>query len=201
VELLIATANPAKVREFREMLDDGHLIWRDLAQLGDRSPVAETGHTFRTNACLKASTYAKRHHMWTLADDSGLEVDALHGKPGVFSARWAELNKTGRGDQDNNATLLKQLADVPDEQRTGRFVCALALSDPEEKIVLTARDTVEGSILHAPRGTNGFGYDPLFYVKELGRTTAELPSDEKHRISHRGKALRRMRQLMEIVKP
>lgn len=200
MELLIATANPAKVREFREMLDDGHFVWRDLAQLGDSRPVAETGHTFRANACLKASAYAKRHHVWTLADDSGLEVDAMRGKPGVFSARWAELNNTGRGDQDNNATLLQQLANVPDEQRTARFVCVLALSDPDGRIIFTARDTVEGRILRAPRGTNGFGYDPLFYVEELSRTTAELPSEEKHRVSHRGKALRRLRQLMEMVK-
>lgn len=197
MELLIATANPAKVREFREMLDDGHFDWSDLAQLGDSQPVAETGHTFRANACLKASAYAHRHRMWTLADDSGLEVDALHGKPGVYSARWAELNKTGRGDRDNNSTLLEQLAGVPDDQRTGRFVCVLALSEPGGRIILTACDTVEGSILRAPRGTNGFGYDPLFYLKEFGRTTAELPADEKHRISHRGKALRRLRTLMD----
>jgi XTP/dITP diphosphohydrolase len=200
VELLIATANPAKVREFREMLDDGHFVWRDLTQLGDSQPVAETGYTFRANACLKASAYARRHYMWTLADDSGLEVDALRGKPGVYSARWAELNKTGRGDRDNNATLLQQLASVSDEQRSARFVCVLALSDPDGRIILTSRDTVEGSILRAPRGTKGFGYDPLFYVKELGRTTAELPADEKHRISHRGKALRRLRTLIDRIK-
>ncbi|MGE5611084.1 MAG: non-canonical purine NTP pyrophosphatase, partial [Bacillota bacterium] len=98
---------------------------------------------------------------------------------------------------DNNALLLKQLASIPDEQRTARFVCVLALANPEGQILLTARDTVEGRIIHQPRGANGFGYDPLFWIDELGKTTAELPSEEKHRISHRGKALRRLRRLMQ----
>jgi XTP/dITP diphosphohydrolase len=115
----------------------------------------------------------------------------------VTSARWAEINGTGRGDADNNKTLLNQLADIPDEARTARFVCVLALANPQGKIILTARDTVEGRILHSARGTNGFGYDPLFYVPDDGRTTAELTPDEKHRISHRGKALKKLRELMQ----
>jgi XTP/dITP diphosphohydrolase len=197
VELLIATANPGKVREFREMLGSERFTWRDLAERQDKQPVEETGQTFRANACLKASQYATRYRMWALADDSGLEVDALGGKPGVTSARWAELNGTGKGDADNNKTLLRQLENVPDDARTGRFVCVLALADPAGRVLLTARDTVEGTILRSPRGSNGFGYDPLFFVSELGKTTAELSPDEKHRISHRGKALRRLRELME----
>ena len=197
MELLIATGNPGKAREFREMLGEEKFVWRDLSEFTGEKAVAETGATFRANACLKASGYAVRHGMWTLADDSGLEVDALGGKPGVHSARWAEMNGTGKGDADNNATLLSQIADVPDEKRTARFVCTLALSDPKGRIILTARDTVEGVMLRGPRGTNGFGYDPLFFVKELGKTTAELSPEDKHRISHRGKALRHLRELMK----
>ena len=196
MELLIATANPGKAREFRELLGQERLVWHDLSEFPSIGTVEETGQTFRANACLKACQYALRHRMWTLADDSGLEVDALNGRPGVYSARWAELNKTGRGDSDNNHTLLRQLEQVPDEQRTARFVCVLALSDPVGKVILTARDTVEGLILRAPRGSNGFGYDPLFLIPQLGKTTAELPSEQKHRISHRGKALRRLSDLM-----
>jgi non-canonical purine NTP pyrophosphatase (RdgB/HAM1 family) len=199
VELLIATGNPGKAREFREMLGAKAFVWRDLSEFSGERAVAETGATFRANACLKASGYALRHQMWTLADDSGLEVDALGGKPGVHSARWAEMNGTGKGDADNNATLLAQIADVPDEKRTARFVCTLALADPKGRVILTARDTVEGVMLRAPRGNNGFGYDPLFFVVELGKTTAELSPEDKHRISHRGKALRHLRQLMDRV--
>ena len=196
MELLIATGNVGKVREFRQMLGADRFIWQDLSQFPQGEPVEETGQTFRANACLKASSYALRHNIWALADDSGLEVDVLGGRPGVFSARWAEINGTGKGDADNNKTLLRQLDTVPDERRTARFVCVLALSDQQGRVILSVRDTVEGSILRAARGNNGFGYDPLFLIRELGRTTAELPAEEKHRISHRGKALRTMRELM-----
>jgi non-canonical purine NTP pyrophosphatase (RdgB/HAM1 family) len=199
VELLVATGNPGKAREFREMLGGERFVWRDLSEFSGESAVPETGETFRANACLKAAGYALRHQMWTLADDSGLEVDALGGKPGVHSARWAEMNRTGKGDSDNNATLLSQMDSVPDEGRTARFVCVLALSDPKGRIILTARDTVEGMLLRSPRGANGFGYDPLFLIGELGKTTAELAPEEKHRISHRGKALRRLRELMSGI--
>ena len=200
MDLLIATGNAAKAREFREMLGHDRFVWHDLAQFRDLEPVEETGATFHDNACLKASGYALAAKMWALADDSGLEVDALGGKPGVHSARWAQMNGTGAGDADNNATLLRQLGDVPDEQRTGRFVCVLALADPHGQIILTALDSIEGRILKAPRGNNGFGYDPLFYVESLGQTTAEMSSEEKHRISHRGKALGQLRKLMEGIK-
>jgi non-canonical purine NTP pyrophosphatase (RdgB/HAM1 family) len=132
-----------------------------------------------------------------LADDSGLEVDAIGGSPGVYSARWAEKHSAGKGDADNNAFLLRQIDNVPDQKRTARFVCVLALSDPHGRIILTAGDAVEGRLLRAPRGTNGFGYDPLFLIDAFGKTTAELPPDQKHQISHRGKALRRMNDLMQ----
>jgi len=197
MEILIASANVGKVREFRQMLGAERFTWRDLAECNDTHPVEETGRTFRANACLKASQYALRHRTWALADDSGLEVDALGGKPGVTSARWAVIHGTGSGDADNNKTLLQQLQNVPDDARSARFVCVLALSDPAGRVILTVRDTIEGMILRAPRGSNGFGYDPLFYVAELGKTTAELSAEQKHAISHRGKALRRLRELME----
>lgn len=208
--LLIATANPGKVREFREMLGAGHVTyrgepmeWTDLSHFRDLQPVEETGETFLDNAKLKASLYARhasryatQAQCWALADDSGLEVDALNGAPGVHSARWAQMNGAGAGDAANNALLLRHLQDVPEDKRTGRFVCVLALADPSGEIILTARDAVEGRILRSPRGTGGFGYDPLFYIESLGRTTAELSPDQKHAVSHRGKALRRMRDLM-----
>ena len=175
----------------------GSFEWSDLSRHADAIPVEETGRTFLANACLKAAGYARQFETWALADDSGLEVDALGGAPGVSSARWAVLNDAGEGDAANNALLLRRLEDVGDDRRTGRFVCVLALADPGGRIILTARDTVEGRILRAPKGLNGFGYDPLFFVQSLGKTTAELSPDEKHAISHRGKALRRMRELME----
>lgn len=200
MDLLIATGNPGKVKEFREMLGADRYTWHDLTRFPHLVEVPETGETFRDNACLKATGYALQTNMWALADDSGLEVDALNGQPGVFSARWAEMNNAGRGNADNNALLLRQLAEVPDEKRTGRFVCVLALANPQGRIILTARDTVEGRILRQPRGGNGFGYDPLFFIESLGKTAAELEPEEKHQISHRGKALREMRKQMESEK-
>jgi len=195
--LLVATTNPGKVREFREMLGAADLAFTDLSSHPRVDPVEETGQTFRANACLKATFYAKHFQTWTVADDSGLEVDALNGAPGVHSARWAEINAAGKGDTDNNALLLNQLQNIPDDRRAARFVCVLALADPQGRIVLTARDTVEGRVIHEPRGHNGFGYDPLFLIDALGKTTAQLAPDEKHAISHRGKALRHLRALMD----
>jgi non-canonical purine NTP pyrophosphatase (RdgB/HAM1 family) len=205
VNLLIASTNPGKVREFRQMLSIGEeraaegIQFSDLTQHPDVPAVEETGRTFLANACLKAIYYAKALGTWALADDSGLAVDALDGKPGVFSARWAAMHEAGQGDADNNALLLRQLSAVPAERRTARFVCALALADKQGRIILTAGDHVEGRILPEPRGTGGFGYDPLFLFDAIGKTTAELPADEKHRISHRGKALRRLASLMRRI--
>ena len=199
MHLLIATTNPGKVKEFREMLGHTGISFSDLSAHPDTEPVEETGHTFRANACLKAAYYARLFKTYAVADDSGLEVDALGRLPGVYSARWAEMNGAGKGDADNNALLLKQLNTTSDDLRTGRFVCVLALADPDGRILLTARDTVEGRVVREARGSNGFGYDPLFLITELGRTTAELAPDEKHAISHRGKALRQLRVLMGQV--
>jgi len=197
MKLLIATTNPGKIREFREMLGDSRYDWDDLSAHRELPPAAETGRTFRANACLKAAYYARLLNTHAIADDSGLAVDALDGKPGVHSARWAEIHSAGKGDADNNRLLLSQLANVPDAQRTARFMCVLALADPQGRILLTAQDSVEGRIIHSPRGHNGFGYDPLFLVEGIDQTAAELPSARKHEISHRGKALRRLRSLID----
>jgi len=196
MKLLIATGNAGKAREFAEMLASSTVECCDLSSLKGIAEPEETGDTFRANACLKASYYAAAAGCWALADDSGLEVDAIGRKPGVQSARWAKLHNAGSGDQANNHLLLKQIDHVAEADRTGRFVCVLALADSQGRVVLTARDTVEGILLREPRGSNGFGYDPLFYVPELGKSTAELPAAEKHRISHRGKALQRLQSMI-----
>jgi XTP/dITP diphosphohydrolase len=197
MEIVIASTNRGKIQEFRQMLEGWEGIRvSDLSQREGLPVVEETGHTFLANACLKASGYARILKKWCLADDSGLAVDALGGKPGVLSARWAAVNHAGEGDTDNNALLLKQLAGVPAEKKTARFICALALADERGTIVMTASGAVEGRILEEARGEGGFGYDPLFLIDALGKTTAELPAGEKHRVSHRGQALRRLAEVM-----
>jgi XTP/dITP diphosphohydrolase len=193
---LVATTNPGKVREFRDMLGSTKFTWLGLADLPPIPEIEETGHTFRANAVLKATGYAKASGLWTLADDSGLEVDALDKKPGIHSARWARLHDAGTGDQANNTLLLKQLEHIPEPQRTARFVCVLAVADPHGTVIWTTRAAFEGRINLAPVGSNGFGYDPLFAVDGLGVTSAQLSPVEKHRISHRGQALERLKKLL-----
>jgi non-canonical purine NTP pyrophosphatase (RdgB/HAM1 family) len=201
-EFVIATGNPGKVREFRDILGgpewagSDRPAWLGLADLPPVAEVPETGDTFRANACLKAAGYALATGRWAMADDSGLCVDALDGGPGIYSARWAGMHGAGTGDAANNALLLSQLQAVPDDRRSARFTCVLAVADPDGRIVLTVADDMAGRLLRVPRGTNGFGYDPLFVPAGLDATSAELSVDQKHRISHRGKALRRLRQLL-----
>ena len=198
-QLLIATGNAGKVGEFRDLLGGDRYAWRTLADFPAVAEVPETGHTFRSNACLKAAGYAAATGLWAMADDSGLAVDALGGRPGVHSARWAAMHDAEAGDAANNVLLLSQLADVAGDRRTARFVCVLAVSDPAGRIVFTAADTMEGRLLRFARGSNGFGYDPLFVPAGLDRTSGELSADEKHRISHRGKALRALRVLLDCA--
>lgn len=204
MKLLIATTNPGKIKEFREMLGGDRFEWDDLSAHRDIPAPEETGLTFRANAMLKAAYYASTLGVWAMADDSGLEVDAIDGKPGVHSARWAEMHEAGKGDADNNRLLLKQLNEIRSSsgsdawpEFTARFSCVLALCDPQGRVVLTSAGSVDGLIIPSPRGQNGFGYDPLFMINSLGKTTAELQPDEKHRISHRGAALREMKKLMD----
>ncbi len=175
----------------------------EIVTLDDQGNIAEPpeqGLTFADNAAAKAMYYARATRRWCLADDSGLEVDALDGRPGVHSARYAAGDRDAPADrqaldQANNAKLLRELAGLADRDRTARFVCELALADGE-KVVIKARGVLEGRIAQAPEGDNGFGYDPLFFVPELGCTTAQLSPEEKNRISHRGKAVRRFAELL-----
>ncbi len=190
--LLIATNNPGKLREIAALMTGVPVRWVGLADLPAMPECVEDGDTFEANAAKKALYYARLSGFWTLADDSGLEVDALDGKPGVHSARFAGEPKS---DARNNAKLIALLAGVPEERRTARFRCALALADGKA-VLARARGTVEGRIVDDARGSNGFGYDPHFFVPSHGCTMAELPSDEKNRISHRGQALRALRDAL-----
>lgn len=190
--LLLATANRGKVAELTALLGDVGLTLVPLASLpGKRDPVVEDGATFLDNALLKAHAAAQATGMVTLAEDSGLEVDALGGRPGVRSARFA---KEGATDAENNALLLSLLTDVDDDQRTARFRCVMVLVDPwspSEPFVAEGR--CEGSIAREPRGAGGFGYDPLFVVAGEDQTMAELPEERKNQISHRARAVAAMR--------
>lgn len=185
MKLLVATRNQGKILELRRMLGE-----HELVGLGDDAPeVEETGETFEANAVLKARAYAAHTGLPTLADDSGLEVDALGGAPGVHSARYAGVHGD---DEANNDKLIEALSDVPDADRGGRFVCALAFVDPSDGTTNVVRGVIEGSLLRAPRGEGGFGYDPLFLPLGETRTTAEMPASEKNQISHRAKAVAAM---------
>lgn len=190
--LVVATSNKAKLVELRAMLEDLPVELVSLADaLGEKLAIAEDGATFEENAVHKATVAANATLMPTLADDSGLEVDALGGRPGVRSARFAGPRAT---DAENNAALLAALGEV--EQRAGRFRCVLALVDPfappgTAPIVVEGR--CEGEVAREPRGAGGFGYDPLFLVSGLGRTMAEMSEDEKNRTSHRALAVKALR--------
>jgi XTP/dITP diphosphohydrolase len=201
-EILLASANPAKAKEMREILEEsapavhGLVRWRMLAEFGDLPAPVEDGETFLANAEIKAHYYAKLSGLWTIADDSGLQVDALGGEPGVRSARYAGETADDRA---NNALLLARLAGVPQPRRTARFRCAVVLSDAI-CVLASAEGAVEGRIIDQPRGPHGFGYDPHFWVDTAGMTTAEMPPPQKHAISHRGQALRRLgRQLLVLL--
>jgi len=211
VEVLIATRNPGKAREIGAILSEGGAAaggiptvhWKTLDDLAEAvAEPFEDQTTFIGNASLKARYYSLASGLWTLADDSGLEVDALGGAPGVMSARFARLPDGAARqvrDQANNEKLVAELKGVPPERRTARFRCALALADGD-RILATVEGMIEGRIIDIPRGPGGFGYDPHFLVPHLGKTTAELAPAEKNRISHRGQALRQMRaKLPELL--
>ena len=180
------------------MLGDA-VQWASLADFPDAGEVVEDGATFAENARKKATEYAQATGLWTLADDSGLVVDALDGAPGVKSARFSGDVPSGTDrkviDQRNIAKLLELLRDVPEQKRTARFVCHLCLATPENVLVETS-GKVEGRIIDEPAGTNGFGYDPVFFVPELGKTVAQLHDEQKNAISHRGNAIARFKPLL-----
>lgn len=191
-KLLVATHNPGKAREYTQLLADLPLAVTWLDEAGITATVEETEATFLDNAILKARHYAALAGLLTWADDSGLEVDALGGRPGVFSARYGGAGLT---DQQRYETLLRELADVPEAQRTARFRCVVALAWPDGR-TWTAEGAIEGRILTAPRGANGFGYDPIFFVPDRGASMAELPESVKNQISHRAVAAASARRIL-----
>ena len=191
--LLIATKNAGKAAEFRQLLEGcgWEIVTPD--ELGLNVQAEETGQTYAENATIKAVEYAQASGLVTLADDSGLEVDALGGRPGVFSARYAGIDRT---DQERVQALLQELDGVPDQRRTARFRAVIAIAEPGGGVELV-EGALEGRIAHEPRGESGFGYDPIFLLPVRGLTTAELPQDEKNAISHRGAAAREALVVLE----
>ncbi len=194
-KIVLASGNAGKLREFNAMMADLGIEFVRQSELGVED-AEETGLTFVENALIKARNAAKVTGMPAMADDSGIVVDALGGAPGLYSARYS-----GAGDEANNTKLLDEMKDVPDEKRTARFYCCIVyLRHAEDQLPIIAEASWEGTIMHSLSGANGFGYDPLFFVPTHGCSSAELPSEEKNRISHRGQALRKLHQLLEQEK-
>lgn len=195
-QVVIATKNKGKAKDFEAIFKPLGYEVVTMLDIANDVEIEETGRTFEENAVIKAETLSKALGKLVIADDSGLEVDALGGEPGVYSARYV-------GDHDDEANIqkvLEKLKGVPDQKRTARFVCAIAISGPNIESQ-TFIGTCEGKILNEKRGTNGFGYDPIFYVPELGKTMAELTPEEKGAISHRGNAIRKLtKELPNVLK-
>lgn len=190
--IIFATGNEGKMKEVRMILRDLEVPVVSMKEAGVSAEIDENGKSFEENAVIKARAIMEQTGETVLADDSGLEIDYLDGAPGIYSARY--MGEDTSYDIKNNA-ILEQLANVPDEKRTARFVCVIACAMPDGTI-LTSRGTMEGIIAHEIRGENGFGYDPVFYLPDCCCTSAELSPDQKNDLSHRGKALRVMRELL-----
>jgi len=195
-KLLLATGNPGKIKEYKRIFRNLPFEIVTPAEVGVSSAVDEVGESLEENARLKATVSAARSHLLTLADDSGLEVDALGGEPGRLSARYAG---EGASDKDMVSYLLSRLRDVPREKRTAVFRCVIAIASPDGEVEFCSGET-RGLITFEPRGEQGFGYDPVFYIPELGKTMAEIPPEIKERVSHRGKAARMACQILERLK-
>jgi len=195
-KLLLATNNQAKVGEYKSLLANLPAELVTLADLGITTRVNEVGESLEENARLKATVLAAKSHLVALADDSGLEVDALDGEPGPLSARYAG---EGASDRDRVNYLLSRLEDVPWEERTACFRCVIAIATPDGEVELCSGER-RGFITFEPRGEHGFGYDPVFYLPELGKTMAELPLEIKNQVSHRGQAARKAYQVLERLK-
>jgi len=191
-KLLLASSNPGKIREYRLLLGDVGYQIVTLSEQGISKVTTESGNTYEQNAEMKATTYAKLSQLITLADDSGLEVDALHGKPGIHSARFAGKNAT---DADRVTKLLAMMAGIPWDRRTAHFKCVIAIATPEGKLRLCQGER-HGIIAFEAKGKNGFGYDPIFYLPELAKTMAELPLELKNQLSHRGQAAQKARNIL-----
>ncbi|PKM82964.1 MAG: non-canonical purine NTP pyrophosphatase [Firmicutes bacterium HGW-Firmicutes-14] len=192
MKIVLATGNQGKVRELAEILGDLEVQVLSLKDFPEIGEIIEDGLTFEENAVKKAIAVMEATGLTALADDSGLEVDALDGAPGIYSARFAG---EGKNDMDNNLKLLSLMKEVPDQKRTARFRCVIAISTPCGELY-TSDGSCEGVIGHEVKGDKGFGYDPLFYLPEYGRTFAELDSDIKNRVSHRGRALVKAKNIM-----
>jgi XTP/dITP diphosphohydrolase len=192
MRLLIATTNPGKVREYRSLFVGLDLELVGLKDVGIEVDVEETGDTYAANAELKARAYAELSGLLTLADDSGLEVAALGGRPGVYSARYAPDSPA------RIQKLLGEMIDVPADQRAAKFQCVIALAAPDGSIT-TTEGSCDGVIAREARGTNGFGFDPVFYMPEHSATMAELPEDFKNQISHRAHAGQKMRAILASI--
>lgn len=192
-KLIFATGNQGKLKEIREIMADLEVEVLSMKEAGVETEIEENGITFEENAIIKARAVGKLTGELTLADDSGLEIDYLNKEPGVYSARYMGEDTSYR---IKNASLIKRLEGVPMEQRTARFVCVIAAVFPDGRVE-TVRGTIEGVIGYEERGENGFGYDPIFYVPELNCSTAELTPEQKNEISHRGKALRKMKEILK----
>lgn len=196
-KILVATTNPGKIAEISAMLDLD-IEWVSLSDFPGVNEIKEDGETFAENARKKAVGYAKQTGLWTIADDSGLVVDALGGEPGVKSARFSGAKDKDRKllDHKNMAKVLKLLEGVPRDKRTTRFVCCLCLASAE-KVLIETEGKLEGVIAEKEMGANGFGYDPIFFVPKLNKTVAQLTREEKNAISHRGNAIRKLKLLLE----
>lgn len=196
--LILATRNPGKVREIESILADSGWSFSSLQAFPDVETPIESGATYAENAILKARFYALATGMCALADDSGLEVEALAGAPGVYSARYAGENAT---DADRRALLLSELARIPNANRRARFVSVVAISDADGSVLNVSEGICEGTIISSPRGDGGFGYDPLFVPDGFNQTFAELPEDVKNIISHRAHALRNTLAFLSTYNP
>ena len=193
MKIIFATGNENKLREIRQITENMGIEIVSMKDAGYYTEVEETGTTFEENAYLKASAIAKKCNLPTLADDSGLEIDYLNKEPGIYSSRFMGEDTPH---SVKNAELLRRMEGVPDEKRTARFVCAICLVRPDGSSE-TVKATMEGRVAYKIAGKNGFGYDPIFFLPERGCTSAELSPEEKNEISHRGKALRMMRDILE----
>jgi XTP/dITP diphosphohydrolase len=196
VKVVVATRNRGKLREIVPLVADLGLELVTIDELAPDAELREDGVTFEENALAKARQAARATGLPAIADDSGLEVDALDGAPGVYSARYAG---PGADDERNNAKLLAALREVPPGRRAGRYRCVATYVDPSRGIEIARAGACDGEILAAPRGTGGFGYDPLFLVPALGRTMAEIPLDQKNQLSHRAAAFRALAQAMRAT--
>ena len=191
-KIVFATANEGKVKEIKEILKDFPIEVVSMKEMGITADIEENGSTFEENSLIKARTLVKLTGLPALADDSGLEVDYLNGEPGIYSARY--LGRDTDFDYKNNY-IINKLSDAKDKERSARFVCVISLVLPDGR-EFVERGVVEGLIGYEQKGENGFGYDPIFYLPEYGKTSAELSPDEKNKISHRGKALSAMKKLI-----